>query len=77
LNLDDDGTVRLDMFESSYMEKAHKIHSLIRELRSIFIENGGEPEDYPNYLAEQGVTVEGRELVVTGKFNTMAILRYA
>ena len=49
---------------------------LITDLRARFIESGGQPEDFPDYLKEQGVECSGFLMKIEDSLMTMARLKF-
>ena len=50
---------------------------LIMDLKSRFIESGGQPEDFPDYLKKQGVECSGVFIKIEDSLMTMAKLKFS
>jgi hypothetical protein len=48
----------------------------IQHLRQDFLDNGGDPLDFPAFLEEAGVKMQGSFAVIEDKFEMMAILKF-
>lgn len=61
-----------DLFREDY----HYASKLILSLKAQFAKDGGDPVDFPEYLKETGVTVDGQFIVATDEFVAMARLKF-
>ena len=54
----------------------HYGQKLILDMKVQFIKDGGDPVDFPAYLKEAGVTVDGEFIVMSDEFALMARLKF-
>lgn len=52
------------------------IAKLIQEIRSQHLNEGGDPLDFPKYLEDAGVRMDGPLVVITDQFALMAKVKY-
>jgi hypothetical protein len=61
-----------DMFGFHYSSVAR----LIQTLRAQHLAEGGDPVDFPEYLKQNGVEMQGTVMVISDEFATMAKLKF-
>lgn len=57
-------------------EEYHYARKLILDMKVQFTKDGGDPVDFPQFLKENGVTVDGEFIVADDSFVTLAYLKY-
>jgi len=57
-------------------EEYHYAQKLILDMKVQFTKGGGDPVDFPEYLKEAGVIVDGQFIIMSDEFVTMAKLKY-
>lgn len=57
------------------VSKNKMVRNLIKRLRADYLESGGTAEEFPEYLASNGITVSGSIILVDEKWDTFLLLQ--
>lgn len=71
--------MHFDLFSKEDMcrrEEYHYAQKLILDMKVQFSKDGGDPVDFPKFLKENGVTVDGEFIIVDDSFVTLAYLKF-
>ena len=71
--------MKFDLFSKEDMNRSDEYHyaqKLIMDMKVQFSKDGGDPIDFPDFLKEAGVTMDGQYIVCNDSFVTMAMLKF-
>jgi hypothetical protein len=54
-----------------------QIAKLIKDLRAEHLDAGGDPVDFPEWLANQGIRMVGFDMKVSDELHSFALLKYS